>query len=809
MGILRSEPLRHGTLIFPSEKARAFINTIGHQLSLQFEDMNATDLRRPYRRQVQRLEEIERMLRFLQEEVKKALVDDLRDGDPEKFPESEFSLDSVESEVATLFAQFHRFRANNEELSSKLLAAQEEKEVVTVASASLAISESPRSELQTPLLEPQHSMVSTLAGVLPMSEIDRFARTIFRASRGNCFVTTSEIASCLVDPKSGRLISKFVFCIFFQGGQGTAMREKISRVCQGFGANMYGFPSTAYAAQSRKAELDQAVKDQSEVLKGFSEFLVTESAALAVPGESKNSRLENLKFFTAKERQIYHTLNFFAGATTLRCDCWFPEEEMPKIHSVLLQAGREFGVGATLIIDGPVDETQLGEHGNSSAPPTFIKPNDFTGAFQEIVDTYGVPRYREVNPALFATVTFPFIFGIMYGDVGHGSLLLLAGLWLIKQNPETVSPNLKPFLKARYLLTAMGFFAVYAGFLYNDFFSLGMKFFASRFEHAESTAADGSVEYQPVAWFDSRNVGGKSGPYPFGLDPAWHGASNELLYVNSMKMKLSVLVGVTQMVLGIILKFVNSIHFRNGTDLIFECIPQLAFMVGIFGYMDWMIMYKWVTPVDEDPDLKGAPSIINSLIVMGLGQQDKQPLYEGQSLVQSKLLMIALISVPLMLISKPLILWLKSRRIAEQRAQVDSSGHFIETPAKHSFDLGEVVIHQIIETIEFVLGSVSHTASYLRQWALSLAHQQLSLVFFQKTLVPAMLASFPFNAIWTFIAFSIFMTITAGVLLGMDVLECFLHTLRLHWVEFQSKFYKADGSKFAPFRHGNAWASGS
>merc|ERR1712085_54906 len=108
---------------------------------------------------------------------------------------------------------------------------------------------------------------------------------------------------------------------------------------------------------------------------------------------------------------------------------------------------------------------------------------------------------------------------------------------------------------------------------------------------------------------------------------------------------------------------------------------------------------------------------------------------------------------------------------------------------------GEIVIHQAIETIEFVLGMVSNTASYLRLWALSLAHSELATVFWEKSI----LSTLNVNAFATFMGFGVFAGTTFGVLLMMDVLECFLHALRLHWVEFQNKFFKADGVRFAPY----------
>ena len=60
-------------------------------------------------------------------------------------------------------------------------------------------------------------------------------------------------------------------------------------------------------------------------------------------------------------------------------------------------------------------------------------------------------------------------------------------------------------------------------------------------------------------------------------------------------MKMAVIFGVAQMSLGVVLKGTNAIQNRNMIDFLFEFIPQIIVLLALFGYMDFMIIMKWLT----------------------------------------------------------------------------------------------------------------------------------------------------------------------------------------------------------------------
>jgi V-type H+-transporting ATPase subunit a len=197
-------------------------------------------------------------------------------------------------------------------------------------------------------------------------------------------------------------------------------------------------------------------------------------------------------------------------------------------------------------------------------PPSFFRINEFTYAFHEIVSTYGTPSYKEVNPSVFACVTFPFLFGIMFGDIGHGAFLASIGLVLTLGNDcfKRWAPGMAPLLALRYLILLMGLFATFCGLCYNDFMAIPIW------------AAWGSC-YDIV--HDSHGhevaVAKPDCVYPIGIDPIWYLSKNELAFMNSLKMKLSVILGVLQMSLGVCMKAANAIHFGNKLDLWLEFLP--------------------------------------------------------------------------------------------------------------------------------------------------------------------------------------------------------------------------------------------
>jgi len=324
-----------------------------------------------------------------------------------------------------------------------------------------------------------------------------------------------------------------------------------------------------------------------------------------------------------------------------------------------------------------------------------------------------------------------------------------------------------------------------------------------------------------------------NGVYAFGIDPVWHGLDNQLSSANSLKMKLSVILGVTQMTYGLFLKLANHIHEGDMVSVFFEFVPQLIFMLSFFGYMCFLIIYKWCIDWTTST-LPETPSLITVLIKMILGfganisdNPDVQlfPNATAQGTIQDLLVVMMFIAVPWMLVFKPLILRCKhnSEMRAREMAGVmdveaphggdeheekyqDDSGHHGGGGGGHGhgeeFEFSEIMIHQLIHTIEYVLGTISNTASYLRLWALSLAHSQLAEVFYLQTIGGAMAAEPSFVNVAMLVVYqAVFVMATVGVLLIMDVLECFLHALRLHWVEFQNKFFYADGVPFKPFSY--------
>lgn len=117
-------------------------------------------------------------------------------------------------------------------------------------------------------------------------------------------------------------------------------------------------------------------------------------------------------------------------------------------------------------------------------------------------------------------------------------------------------------------------------------------------------------------------------------------------------MKFSIIVGVLHMILGIFLKIMNSIFFRKYSDLCFEGLSQLTFMLVTFGYMSICIIIKWC----QNWDGRESISIISLFINFTSVEEALYSSVETQQKIHFAIIIIALICILLMLVPKPIVI---------------------------------------------------------------------------------------------------------------------------------------------------------
>jgi len=331
----------------------------------------------------------------------------------------------------------------------------------------------------------------------------------------------SEIPKPIVDPSSNEEIHKNVFVIFAHGKEIIA---KIRKISESLGADLYSVDENSELRRDQIHDVNTRLSDVTSVLRNTKNTLDAELTQIA-------RSLAAWMIIVKKEKAVHHTLNklsYDQARKTLIAEAWCPTNSLPLIKSTLLDVNDRAGLAVPTIVN---------KLRTTKTPPSYIKTNKFTEAFQTIINAYGTTKYREVNPGLPTIVTFPFLFAVMFGDLGHGALMTMAAIAMIifekKMSKSKLDDIVSMAFYGRYIMLLMGIFSMYTGFLYNDIFSKSLTVFPSAwkwrddFHVGETVSATLKDDYR----------------YPFGLDWAWHGTENDLLFSNSFKMKLSIILG--------------------------------------------------------------------------------------------------------------------------------------------------------------------------------------------------------------------------------------------------------------------------
>ena len=127
---------------------------------------------------------------------------------------------------------------------------------------------------------------------------------------------------------------------------------------------------------------------------------------------------------------------------------WAPEQDVDAIRQRLAPFP-----DAVLTDDAPSSV-------KNETPPVLLKNNFWARLFQPFTEMYGLPAYHEFDPTFLMAVTYSILFGIMYGDVGQGLVLIALGVFLYRRKGMWLGG----------ILGSVGVFSVIFGFVFGSFF---------------------------------------------------------------------------------------------------------------------------------------------------------------------------------------------------------------------------------------------------------------------------------------------------------------------------------------------------
>jgi V/A-type H+/Na+-transporting ATPase subunit I len=328
-------------------------------------------------------------------------------------------------------------------------------------------------------------------------------------------------------------------------------------------------------------------------------------------------------------------------------------------------------------------------------PPTRISHGMFVRPFEELTKLYGLPHYDELDPTPMMAISFPILLGLMFGDVGHGLILLVGGLvmwFLIKKN--------QAIKNVCWIAATCGVAAIIAGALFGEVF--GKELFA----------------------------------------PLWFSPFNNIFDF----LIFSLFIGVIQILSGLVLDMVNYLLKKKFVDAVFTSIPKMAFYLG-------------------------------AVYVLTIYKLNIAAWFPGP---------ILLIIVPfvLMVVAKP-------SYVAATNFYISRS---TEKPNEQEIGVGSSFGQRLFESGDLVTRLLSNSISYSRILALLMAHWALLLVTYE---VAGLVGT---ASILTLILSGVIIVSGNIFVIALEGLIVFIHTLRLHFYEWFSKFYQGTGTKFEPFK---------